>query len=174
MTLKIIAAVADNGVIGRDKDLPWRLKSDLKWFKDKTLGQHVAMGSVTFRSIIMRLGRPLPERHSMVLTRRISDDMSYPDVNFVHWWQSIIKFSQRNDVFVIGGASLYALTLPYTSELYLTRVHAEIEGDTFFPLWYPSEWERTFHANHKKSEKDQFDFTFEIHRRIGGLKELDG
>lgn len=165
MALKIIAAVAANGVIGKNNGLVWHLQSDLRRFKETTMGHTVAMGSKTFRSILDRLHRPLPGRTSLVLSRNGVDDCS-PDVEIVQWWQSIVKRSENQDIFVIGGASLYTLALPYASELHLTRVHADVDGDTFFPEWNPLEWERIFHEGHVRDEGNQFDFTFEIYRRI--------
>ncbi len=162
--LKIIAAVAENGVIGRNNTTPWRLRDDLHWFKRITKGHPVVMGSNTFRSIVYELGQPLPERDNIVLTRCIPYER--PNVTYVHEWEPILKMSQREDIFIIGGAQVYALALPHAEELYLTRVHAEVEGDTFFPEWNKDTWRLVWSMNHQADKRNEFDFTREIHRRI--------
>jgi dihydrofolate reductase len=134
-SISLIVARADNGVIGRDNALPWRLPRDLKRFKALTMGKPMLMGRRTFESI----GRALPGRTSIVLTR----DRAWhaPGVIVVHSLQE--AFDQAGDapeLAVIGGAEIFDLVLPLARRVYLTDVHAEIPGDTGFPTLAPAEW----------------------------------
>ena len=133
--VSLLAAVADNGVIGRDNGLPWRLPDDLKHFKALTLGKPVLMGRRTFESI----GRPLPERTNLVLTR--APDWSFPGVVVVGSLAAALeRAATEPELIVIGGAQLYALALPLASRIYLTRVHARVAGDTTFPALDEAQW----------------------------------
>ena len=127
--LTIIAAVARNGVIGRDGDLPWRLPEDLRHFKRTTSGHPIIMGRATWESI----GRPLPRRHNVVVTRQ--HGYSAPGCSVVHSLDEALALAWAEDAepFVIGGAGLYAAALPLASRLVITEVHREVEGDTWFP-----------------------------------------
>jgi dihydrofolate reductase len=132
--LTLIAAVARNGVIGRDGRLPWRLPEDLKRFKRLTLGNTVLMGRKTWDS----LGRPLPERDNWVLSR---DPGFAPDgARLFRSLDQALAAPCRGELIVIGGAELYLQTLPLASRLELTEVEAEVEGDTHFPAFDPVEW----------------------------------
>ena len=128
MQISLIVAIARNGVIGRDGDLPWRLPADLREFKRRTLGHHILMGRKTFVS----LGRPLPGRPNVVLSR---------DPAFAAEGASVVQdlptalgvaeSAGETEVFVIGGAALYAAALPVAQRIYLTRVHAQVDGDVY-------------------------------------------
>ncbi len=139
--LALIAAVARNGVIGRDNDLPWKLSGDLRWFKSRTLGKPILMGRRTWES----LGRPLPGRTSIVISRNA---LTLPDgVQHCRTLDDAIALGHAvagrdgaEEVMVIGGAQLYAAAFPRASRLYLTEVEADVEGDTFFPEWDESGW----------------------------------
>ena len=128
-TLGIIAAVAQNGVIGVDGDLPWRLPEDLKHFKRTTSGHPIIMGRKTYESI----GRPLPKRHNIVITR--NPDFEAPGCTVVHSLDAALEvaWAEDDEVWVIGGAGLYAAALPRATRLELTEVHRSVPGDTFFP-----------------------------------------
>jgi dihydrofolate reductase len=129
-TLSLIAAVARNGAIGKDNALLWRLPEDLQFFKRTTLGCPVIMGRKTYDSI----GRPLPGRRNMVVTRNPA--WSAPGVETALSLEAAIALvADAPKVFVIGGAQLYAQALPLANELVLTEVNADYEGDTFFPAW---------------------------------------
>lgn len=128
MTLCVIAAVSENGVIGREGDLPWHLPDDLKRFKQLTLGHPMVMGRRTYESI----GRPLPGRASVVLTRNPA--FAPEGVTVVHSWEAALAACAGAErAFVIGGGALFQEALPRCRLLFLTRVHAEVHGDTFFP-----------------------------------------
>lgn len=128
--INIIVAIAKNNVIGKNNEIPWHYPEDLQYFKEVTMGKNVLMGSKTFYSIIKRLGKPLPGRNNIVLTR--NKDFSYPGVTVINDLESFLK-SQTDDIFIIGGSSIYRQTLAYADKLYITFIDEEYEGDTFFP-----------------------------------------
>lgn len=135
MLVSIIAAVAANGVIGRDGDLPWRLPADLRLFKRVTMGHHLIMGRKTWESI----GRPLPGRVVVVLTRdpearrRIEEIPGVLVASELSAALDCARAAGDTEAFVAGGAEVYARALPLADRLYLTRVEAEVEGDVVFP-----------------------------------------
>jgi dihydrofolate reductase len=140
MRLTLIAAVAENGVIGRDNGLPWRLPGDLKRFKALTLGKPVIMGRRTFASI----GRPLPERLNIVITRDAS--ARFDGVSMAHSLEEALAAAEKagaSEAMVIGGAEIYALALPLADRLELTEVAAAPEGDAFFPPFDRTGWRET-------------------------------
>lgn len=128
--INIIVAIAKNNVIGKNNEIPWHYPEDLQYFKEVTMGKNVLMGSKTFDSIIKRLGKPLPGRNNIVLSR--NKDFSYPGVTVINDLESFLK-SQTDDIFIIGGSSIYRQTLAYADKLYITFIDDEYEGDTFFP-----------------------------------------
>lgn len=142
--LSLVAALAANGVIGRDNGLPWHLPEDLKRFKALTLGHPVIMGRKTFDSIVAMLGRPLPGRANIVITRAGRLAGARPEWNNVlpvaTLEQAIAAAGEAGEVFVIGGAQIYALALPHAQRLYLTEVLADAEGDACFPVRHPADW----------------------------------
>ena len=127
--LALIAAIARNGVIGKDGDLPWRLPEDLKHFKRTTSGHAVIMGRKTYDSI----RRPLPKRRNIVVTRRT--DTEFPGCERASSLDEAIALARNTDPcpFIIGGASLYEEALPIATELHLTTIDDDVEGDTYFP-----------------------------------------
>lgn len=137
MKLSMIVAVADNGVIGKDNSLPWRLSADLKRFKSLTTGHHLLMGRKTFQSI----GRPLPNRTTIVLSRGAPE---LPDgvlsASSLAEAIDIAKEAGETEAFVAGGATIYRDALSLADRLYLTRVQGEFEGDTRFPDWDRRKW----------------------------------
>ena len=136
--LSAVVAVSDNDVIGRDNALPWHLPADLQHFKRLTLGKPMLMGRRTYESI----GRPLPGRRSLVLTR--SADFAPPGVEVcLTLDQALAAVADQPELMIIGGAALFALTLPVTARIYLTRVHATVEGDVLLPSLDPAAWRET-------------------------------
>jgi dihydrofolate reductase len=123
---KAIAAMSENRVIGQGNRIPWHLPEDFKWFKQLTTGHVLIMGRKTFESI----GRPLPNRETMVLSRR---GFAHPGVRTVASLDELDPASESREMFICGGAEIYALALPRCSELYLTLVHRTVEGDAFMP-----------------------------------------
>ncbi|WP_370334883.1 dihydrofolate reductase [Parvularcula marina] len=133
--LSLVVAVARNGVIGREGDLPWRMRDDLKWFKEITTGKPIIMGRTTWDS----LGRPLPGRLNIVISRGRPD---LPEgvllANSLD--EAILLAGAAEEICVIGGAAIYALALPRAERLYVTQIEAEIDGDTVFELPSRDEW----------------------------------
>jgi dihydrofolate reductase len=123
---KAIAAMAQNRVIGRNNQIPWHLPEDFKWFKQMTIGAVVVMGRRTFESI----GKPLPHRDTIVVSRTKSE---IPGVRVVSSLSEVDPFAEQRPIYICGGAHLYAEALPACSDLYLTRVKLNPEGDTLFP-----------------------------------------
>lgn len=164
--IKIIAAVAANGVIGRGLEVPpWHLPDDMGWFKTQTGNCAVVMGRKTFHSLPEQF-KPLPGRENIVLTRDKWNAISeHENLRFLHDFDEIMEVAEKQDIFVIGGAQIYQALLPYADELYLTSVHGSPEGDVFFPEWNPNEWVQVFKQNHPKDERHEFPFTWEIYSR---------
>lgn len=136
-----IAAVAENGVIGRDGDLPWDpVEGDLLHFKEETIGHPVIMGRVTYDSIVDRLGGPLPERQNIVVSR--SNHYHEENVRTVRSPGSAISLALRIDdaAYVIGGESIYRALLPFCTRMLITEVPGEYEGDARFPDWDDRGW----------------------------------
>jgi dihydrofolate reductase len=144
MTLTLVAAVGANGVIGVDGGLPWRLPADLAHFKQLTLGHVLLMGRSTYESI----GRPLPGRDTVVVTRRPS--WKAPGAYVVHDLATAVRIAEGIDpeVFVVGGAQVYAETLPVADRLVVSHVDASPEGDTYFPTVDWSGWREVSRVPH--------------------------
>lgn len=143
MRISLIVAVAENGVIGRDGDLPWRIPADLKFFKDTTTGHPIVMGRKTHQSI----GRALPGRTNIVVTR--DPEFSGDDIAVVGDLDSALAAAgEADEVMVIGGAQIYAMALPRAKRIYLTEVHIAADGDTRFPELDRGIWSETSRVDH--------------------------
>ena len=138
MRLSIIVAMSENRVIGRDNQLPWRLSADLQHFKKLTMGKPIIMGRKTFESI----GRALPGRQNIVVTRQPDYHAEGCDV-VPSADAAIAAADDAAEIMVIGGAEIYRQFLPRANRIYLTRVHARIDGDTYFPELQAEEWAET-------------------------------
>ena len=153
--ISLIVAMAQNGVIGRDNALPWRLPEDLKRFKEFTLGKPILMGRKTFEAI----GRPLPGRANLVLTR--DRDWRAKGVIAVHSVEEALLQTRTCDELVaIGGAEIYRLLLPLARRIYLTHVHADIPGDTYFPAFDPAQWDDVEFRSLPADERHAYPLTF--------------
>ncbi len=159
--ISLIVAKSDNDVIGSHDGLPWYLPADLRHFKQLTTGHTVVMGRKTFDSIISRLGHPLPERRSIVVTRDL--EFTYDDVEAIHDVASIRKLADR--IFVIGGGEIYRQTIDHADVLYVTEVHADIESDVTFPSIDPQKWRETSREPHVRDDKNQYDYDFVTYER---------
>nr|AIA19173.1 Dihydrofolate reductase [uncultured bacterium] len=159
--IALIAAVSKNGVIGNKGKLPWKLSTDLKRFAELTRGRPVIMGRKTFESIMAQLGKPLPGRKNIVLTRETSLAVP-PEVHVVHSVEEAIKITDgEGEVFVIGGEAVYRSFFPHADRLYLTEVQTECEGDARFPEWDRTDWALRMGTRYfKKDDMDDFDFVF--------------
>jgi dihydrofolate reductase len=162
MRVSIIAAVSENGVIGRGGRLPWHLADDLRRFKQLTMGHTIVMGRKTWESI----GRPLAGRRMVVISRQ--PDYVADGVNVVSSLDAAIEnaiAAGDDEVFVIGGAEIYRLALPRAERLYLTRVHADVEGDARFPDVDWSQWRLAESERHAASDQNDHAFTLERYVR---------
>ena len=154
--ITLIVAVADSGVIGRDNTLPWHLPEDLKRFKRLTMGKPVVMGRKTFESI----GKPLPGRQNIVLTR----DANYrrDGITVVHEVDAVLgAAAAAAEVMIIGGSDLFRLFLPRASRIHLTRVHADIEGVVMWPA-LDDTWSVIERETHAADERHAYAMTFEV------------
>lgn len=165
MIISIIVAVSQNGVIGKDNQLLWRLPDDLKRFKQLTMGHPIIMGRKTFDSI----GKPLPGRTSIVITR--NTDFKQEGIIVVHSLEEALTEAAKtgsDETFVIGGGELYRLTQPIADKLYITEVETVIEGDTFFELGSLNDWIETERTIHQADDRHSFRFNF-----VNYIKEQD-
>lgn len=146
--LNIIVAIAKNNVIGKKNELPWYIPEDLKHFKKITDGKAVLMGSKTFESIINRLGKPLPNRTSIVISSNPEYKVPEGVLLYNNLEKAIGDFKDK-EIFIIGGASIYKQTIDKAEKLYVTEVDKEIEGDAFFPQIEIAKWDRTSVDRHE-------------------------
>ncbi|MCC6916284.1 dihydrofolate reductase [Nitrosomonas sp.] len=148
--IAILAAVSSNQVIGWNNTLPWRLPADLKHFKQLTLGHIIVMGRRTFDSI----GKPLPGRTNVVLTRQQNPDLPAGIITASSIEEVLNHFSGDNrQIFIIGGAEIYRQTLPFCQRLYLTEIKQDFEGDTFFPEYDHDDWQETSREIRHETER---------------------
>ena len=165
--LALVVALSENNVIGRNGELPWRLPTDLQRFKRLTMGHCMVMGRKTFDSI----GRPLPGRVTIVLSRAEMIS-SPPKLLAAKSLDEALRYvpmteMKHDQVFVTGGAEIYKLTLPQADRMYVTRVHADVEGDTFFPELDWTEWQAVESEETPADERHELASTFTIYERIG-------
>jgi dihydrofolate reductase len=153
--LSCVVAVAQNGVIGRDNQLPWHLPADLKHFKAMTLGKPIVMGRKTFDSI----GRALPGRLNIIVTRQ--RDLQIDGCVVVDSLPAaLVAAEHAPETALIGGAELFRLALPQVQVIHLTRVHADVPGDVFFPALSPADWEETLLERHEPDERHVYAYSF--------------
>ena len=162
MMISIIVAASENGVIGSAGELPWRLSDDLQRFKAVTMGKPIVMGRKTWESI----GRPLPGRQNIVITRQ--EGYEAPGCEVVASPDAAVAVAgEAVEVMVIGGSEVYDLFLPVVDRVYLTRVHASVDGDAFFTGLDESEWQLVSDEPHAADERNEFPFSFRLYERTG-------
>lgn len=162
-TVGVIVAVAENGVVGRDGQLPWHLPEDLRYFRRMTLGRPIIMGRRTFESI----GRPLPGRRNIVITQ--TPGFRADGLELASSLRSALELAAAtapDEIMVIGGARVYAEAIPLADHLYMTEVHAQVPGDTFLPSVDWSEWREVGREFHPAEGNNAFDYSFVEYRRI--------
>lgn len=160
--ISIIVAAAANGAIGSDNRLPWHLPDDLKRFKALSLGKPIVMGRRTFDSI----GRPLPGRTNIVVSRQAG--LTLKGVLVVQSLDAALAAAGSvPEIVVIGGAEIFRQVLPRTDTIHLTRVHAHVDGDVFFPELDSAQWREADVEHHAADERHQYAFTFVTLQRIG-------
>lgn len=153
MRIAMIAAMANNRVIGKDNQMPWHLPEDLKHFKAMTLGKPVVMGRKTFESI----GRPLPGRHNIVISRQ--DDYPHEGISLASSFEeALVLAGDCEELVVIGGGQLYKTLLPRADKLYLTEIDLDVEGDTHFPEWDDGSWQEIETTQHVSAKGLEYRF----------------
>ncbi|MFA4930759.1 MAG: dihydrofolate reductase [Patescibacteria group bacterium] len=163
--ISIIVAASTNNVIGQSNELPWYLPADLKHFSQLTTHHTVIMGRNTYESIIDKLGCPLPKRKNIVITRQTN----YPVAKNVVLANSIdmalSKVDPDKETFIIGGAQIYNQFMPHVERIYLTRIHAHIDGDTYFDSFNEQDWELVDEQFHQRADNNSYDYSFLIYER---------
>lgn len=166
MTISMIAAVSENGIIGRDGDMPWRLSTDLKRFKKVTMGCPIIIGRKTFQSF----GAPLPGRQNIVISR---SPFEAEGITNTHSLEEAIQIAStsatqanKDEIFIAGGGQIYELGLPLANRLYITHINAKIDGDTSFPQFDSNIWNISHEENVPAGEKDNFSTRYVIYDRL--------
>ncbi len=160
MTVSLIAAMAENRLIGRDAALPWHLPNDMRRFKELTTGHAVIMGRKTYDT----LSGPLPNRRNVVITRNHS--YQAPGVEVFHTIGGALHTAtDPEEVFIAGGAEIYSLALPSADRIYLTVVHATLDGDTYFPTFTAKEWRLVEDIRYRSDEKHFYPYSFRLYER---------
>ncbi|MED4953346.1 dihydrofolate reductase [Paenibacillus macerans] len=161
MSITLIWAMAQNGVIGRNNQLPWRLPADLKFFKAQTMGKTMIMGRKTWESMG---SKPLPGRHSVVLTQDKSYRAEGADV--VHTLEEALRYEKEGEeLMVIGGAGVFRLFLPNADKLLVTRIDEDIEGDVFFPSLNWEDFDLVHEEQGIRDDKNPYDYRFLTYER---------
>jgi len=160
--ISIVVAASTNDVIGAQGRLPWKISDDLRRFKQLTMGKPIVMGRLTWESI----GRPLPGRQNIVLTRQQGYVAAGCDVA-ISPASALRAAGAVEEVMIIGGSQIYALFWSITNRIFMTRVHAEVDGDTFFPAIDESEWRLRSIETHAAEGKNEFAFDFMDYERPG-------
>ena len=158
MTISLIVAASENNAIGKNNQLLWSLPNDMKFFKNTTWGMAVIMGRKTYESV----DKPLPGRFNIVITRQA--DWRAEGVIVARDLQDALKKAAAtncNEVFVIGGGEIYKWAMSITDKIYITRIHATLDGDTFFPAIAESQWRLEFNDDFEKDEKHKYAYSFQ-------------
>lgn len=169
--ISMMIAAAENRVMGKDNQMPWHLPNDLQYFKKCTMGKPMIMGRKTYES----LGKPLPGRPHIIVTRQ--ENYQAPNANeqvqvvtnladAITAAEALAANTEEQEVMVIGGAEICALAFPSTDRLYLTQVHAEVEGDVYFPEFDQNEWHEVTREDHSASDNNPYDYSFVVFERI--------
>ncbi len=161
MIISIIAAMDENAVIGINNSLPWKLPSDMKWFRQHTLGKSIIMGRKTFESFG---AKPLPERQNIIVSHNPEYHAENCDV-VSSIDAALAAVSNTDEAMIIGGASFYEQTLKSADKLYLTTVHTEVNGDAWFPDFDINDWSVQFSQRHEVDDKNSLAHTFQIFDR---------
>ncbi len=155
MSISLVVAMSANRVIGNNNQLPWHLPADLKHFKTVTMGHPIVMGRKTFESI----GKPLPGRRNVVVTRQQNLEICGCEV-FNSLDNVLTALEDEQEIMIIGGADIFAQSLPMADRIYLTIIDAEIEGDAFLPEWDESDWSEVSRETHQPDDKNRYVYHF--------------
>jgi len=162
MIISQIVAASLNNVIGVNGGIPWHMPTDLQYFKEKTWGHHIITGRRNYEVE----GKALPGRVNIVLTR--NPVYKIPDGIVVHTLNDAIDIARKageTELFIVGGEEIYKLAMPVTNRIYLTRIHTEVEGDTFYPELDMNIWKEVSREQHKKDDRNPFDYDFLVYER---------
>ncbi|KYD03251.1 dihydrofolate reductase [Heyndrickxia sporothermodurans] len=159
--ISFLWAQDEKGVIGRNNQLPWYIPEDLKYFKKTTMGHPIVMGRKTFESI----GKPLPGRQNIIITR--DENFCAKDCLVLQSKHQLLNWADQQDkeVFITGGAEIFGLFMDKVDRLYVTKIFANIEGDTYFPIIDWSEWELVSSEKGPKNEENPYDYEFQVYER---------
>lgn len=160
MKISMIAAVAANGVIGKNNDLAWHLPDDMKFFQEKTRGHHVIMGRKNYDSLPPKF-TPLPHRTNIIVTRQ--QDFEAEGCSVVHSLEEALEICRKNgeeEAFIIGGGEIYRLGFNYANILYITEIKKPYEGDTYFPEYDKNDWKEVERVHHPADERHESAFDF--------------
>lgn len=160
MGLTFVWAMSSNRVIGVNNKLPWHLPADLAFFRRNTTGKTVLMGRNTYESI----GKPLPNRHNVILTRNLA--YTAEGCTVIHTIDEAVRLSEKEEVMVIGGADIYKQLLPYADRLLVTEIEAIFEGDTYFPEFPLEEWNLVERIRGIQDEKNHYPHQFLVYERV--------
>ncbi len=161
MIITIVVAISENHVIGKDNKLLWRLPNDLKHFKEITTGHTIIMGRKTYDSV----GKPLPNRRNIVITRQ---NITIPGCEVVNSIEAALALcAGEPEVFIVGGAEIYKQAIKLTDRIYLTIVHKDFEGDSFFPNINKDEWKEVSREDHEPDHKNPLPYSFITLERVG-------
>lgn len=161
--ISLIAAIGKNNELGKNNNLVWNMPTDLKFFREKTSGHPVIMGRKTFESI----GRPMPNRRNIIITR----DLEYKKdgIEVVHSLNEALRLlpNKNEEIFIIGGEEIFKQSMSLADRLYITHIEAEDkDANVFFPPINPSVWNEISHEEHEKDEKNPFNYTFSVYKKI--------
>jgi len=165
MTISLIAALTKNHVIGKNNDLPWHLPDDMKYFMNTTKAHHVIMGRKNYESIPEKF-RPLPNRTNIVVTRQ--KDFYAPAcivINTLEEGIAIARTAGEKELFIIGGAEIYSLGIPWADQLYLTEIDITLDGDTYFPSFDKNEWHELSRTHHEADARHAYAFDFVVYKK---------
>ena len=162
MKISIIVAISEGNIIGKTNSLPWYLPADLKHFKETTMGHCIIMGQKTHESI----GRTLPGRTNIILSfdENFKSEGCIP-VRSIEEALRVASAKNEDEVFIIGGASVYKQFIEIADKLYVTRIHHNFEGDVYFPEIDPKKWKLVTTEKHKKDNKNSYDYSFEVYKK---------
>ena len=159
MTVTIVVAISENYVIGKDNKLLWHIPNDLKHFREITTGRTIIMGRKTYESV----GKPLPKRRNIIITRQNIKIEGCEVVNSIGEALELCK--GEDEVFIVGGAEIYRQSMKLTNRIYLTIIHKEFEGDSFFPRINEQEWKEVSREDHQPDEKNLLPYSFITYER---------
>lgn len=175
MKIAMILAASDNDVIGKNNQLPWHIPAELKYFKEKTLGKAIIMGRKTFESIGDPT-KPLPKRTNIVISSQPKPAAVDDSVIWVNGIESAISAAEANswdeEMMVIGGATIYQRFFPIADRLYLTRVHANFDGDAFFTGFHSAEWEKVQETPVAAAPDQPYNYCFYVYNRLNNKNTI--